>query len=174
MNRYELHQKLKEAETKGFKAGFDEGRKQPAIAGLGHPVPRRMPSIEEMQRPAATLPDGKYRCVVEVAALPMRGAYEVRAVLYIGRKYYNAKQIMERDSWQYMQANRDHFTRWIQSWLDGAYKAMWSEFKKDIVFDMPPGWDEAVQETYRREYRGTWEPQHQPQRPVAPLEDIDW
>lgn len=130
MNRYELHQVLKEAEKKGYEAGRNETlRAQSMVApsrgyNLGIPMPPD-PSI-----------NGKYRCKVEWLQCPDKAAYEVRATLLMGKKFYNAIQVISYQTWEELRRS-DSFKDYIHRWLDGAYIAMWKEFKKDVLFEFP-------------------------------------
>lgn len=132
MNRYELHEKLKEAEKKGYQRGRDETLLQAASASratthaFGHPTPAADPSLT-----------GKYRCHVEWSQMPNHAAYELRATLVVGRKYYNAKQTVPYDTWDQLRSERESFKGYLNRWLDGAYVAMWKEFKKDVLFEFP-------------------------------------
>lgn len=138
MNRYELHQLVKEAEEKGRKAGFEEGRKQapfrPSLIpglGLGHPLP--MPA----GKPLPNTVGGKYRCRVEFGQCQHMAAYEIRATLFVGAKYYNAVDRLAYQTFEQLRVD-GHLPRYLNRWLDGAYVAMWKEFKKDVIFELPP------------------------------------
>lgn len=140
MNRYELEMKLKEAANKGrlegYNKGFEEGKKHPSFGG--HPFPREFNgAVHIPSAPVATAPDGKYRCKVEVLRMQNMDAFEFRATLFIGRKYYNAKQIVSAETYYSLRNDRNGMTTYFNRWLDGAYAAMWKEFKKDVLFEFP-------------------------------------
>lgn len=154
MNRYELHLKLSEAEKKGYQRGRDETLR---TAGMVNRATSHAYNLD----PNLT---GKYRCKVEWVQMPTMAAYELRVTLVVGRKFYNAKQVIDYMMWANVNETRDRFKTYLNSWLDGAYKAMWAEFKKDVVFEFP-NLDEAAQAAPVRDvatlrYDGIrWEPQ---------------
>lgn len=132
MNRYELHQKLKEAEEAGRKVGFEEGRKQlPYRSPMGHGHPLPLPVAQPI--PSAT---SKYRCRVEINQSQNTAAYEMRATLFINNRYYNAIQTIGYEHYEQIRVNGS-ITDYMNRWLEGAYLAMWKEFKKDVIFELP-------------------------------------
>lgn len=169
MNRYELHEKLKEAEKKGYEAGLAVGSAK-SKPGFGIPPPVADPGAS-----------GKYRCRVEWSQMPNHAAYELRATLVVGRKYYNAKQTVPYDTWDQLRSERESFKGYLNRWLDGAYVAMWKEFKKDVLFEFPNLDAEARTPQPRPGFfanlAGLRDPVPTLARPVEQnfrVEDIDW
>lgn len=132
MNRYERHIELKEAEEKGYKRGRAEGERPSFSYAMGHPMPRNVSY-------APVAPGGKYKCKVEISPNPNSAAYTITATLFVGNKYYNAIQHVSLHTIAELQGS-GNMPQYIERWLEGAYLAMWKEFKKDVVFDMPTAW----------------------------------
>lgn len=124
MNRYELHEALKEAREEGAAEALS---KVVAEQRMYHPTA----SSNQLAMPFGTGSNGKYKCVLEFKELYDRAAYELRATLYVNRKFYNATQIISYDMWGRLVAD-DSYKRFLENWQDGACKAMWAEFRKDV------------------------------------------
>ncbi len=118
MNRYEIHQELEAAKKTGYSEGYEAGRLQGDSGrrfGFGKPV------IE-----------------AEFMRMPNHDAYELRARLVIGDKWYAAKQHIDREAILRLVAEqRKNSDRLISQWLQGATEALLKEFARDIQYKMP-------------------------------------
>lgn len=128
MNRYELHKAMKEAEKRGYEAGCAETLRKQQLS------PPKTSYLGSFGSAPGVSINGKYHCKVEWFQKMELAAYEIRATLIIGRKFYNAVQVVGYQTWADLQSSGS-FKDYVQRWLDGAYLAMWKEFKKDVLFE---------------------------------------
>lgn len=125
MNRYELHDALTKAKAEGIEEGKRQAERDDVrrTAGLGsHPMPRT----------------GQPRLVAKFKRMDNHDAYELRATLYVGDKYYNAIQQVDREIIQQMISDKPHKRdEYINFWVQGAKNAILKEFEKDILYVAP-------------------------------------